>query len=122
MPSDFVRGQAQRILEIFYSTPFIECHPLTREFASIPARSGIYAFRHQSEGILYIGKAVNIRQRLRGGHKALAWAFIDRLNPDDVRIVATVLTYQLWLQALEIEALMIQTVKPCYNIRIRQEE
>jgi excinuclease UvrABC nuclease subunit len=122
LPSDFVRGEAQRILEIFYSTPFNECHPLTREFSTLPARSGIYAFRHQAEGILYIGKAVNIRQRLRGGHKAFAWAFIDRLNPDDVRIVALALPYQSWLQALEIEALMIQIVKPCYNIRMRQEE
>ncbi|MFB2835923.1 hypothetical protein [Floridanema evergladense] len=46
------------------------------------------------------------------GLNCLTWAFIDRLNPNDVKIAATVLTYQLWLQALEIEALMIQTIKP----------
>ena len=122
LTNDFAMGEAQRLLEIFASSPFGECHSLTREFVTVPARPGIYAFRHQGEGILYIGKAVNIRQRLRGGHKALGWAFIDRLDPDDMRIAASVLGYQAWLQSLEIEVRMIQTLRPRYNSRIRLKE
>lgn len=122
LTNDFAMGEAQRLLESFTSIPFGDCHSLTREFVTVPVRPGIYVFRHQVEGILYIGKAVNIRQRLRGGHKALGWAFIDRLDPDDVRIAASVLGYQAWLQSLEIEVRMIQTLRPRYNSRIRLKE
>ncbi|OLP15406.1 hypothetical protein BST81_26575 [Leptolyngbya sp. 'hensonii'] len=119
---DLIETEASRLLEIFATTSFLDCHPLTREFLTVPARPGIYGFRHMDEELLYIGKAGDIRQRLRGGHKALGWAFIDRLDPDAVRIVAVVLGYQAWLQSLEIEARMIQTVRPRYNSRIRQLE
>lgn len=115
-------AEALRLLQLLMDIPFEECHSLTREFATVTQRSGIYVFRHQKEGVLYVGKAVNIRQRLRGGHKALGWAFIDRLDPDHVKIATVRLGYQTWLQALEIEARMIQVLRPRYNIRIRQLE
>jgi excinuclease UvrABC nuclease subunit len=117
---DFTETETTRLLEIFTTLPFLDCHLLTREFQTVPARSGIYGFRHIDQGLLYIGKARDIRQRLRGGHKALGWAFIDRLDPDVVRIIAVVLGYQAWLQSLDIEARMIQSVRPRYNSRIRQ--
>ena len=122
LTNDFATEEARRLLEFFSSIPFRKCHQLTREFTTVPARPGIYTFRHLYDGILYIGKAVNIRQRLRGGHKALGWAFIERLDPDDVRIAASVLGYQSWLQSLEIEVRMIQTLRPRYNSRIRLKE
>lgn len=122
MRNDFVREEAQKLFERFAAMPRTEYHALTRQFETVPTRPGIYAFHHQSEGILYIGKAVNIRQRLRGGHKALGWAFIDRFDPDHVKVMAAVLGYQGWLQVLDIEALMIQAIRPRYNVRIRQEE
>jgi excinuclease UvrABC nuclease subunit len=71
---------------------------------------------------LYIGKAANIQRRIRNGHKALGWAFVDRLDPDDVRIVACVMGYRAWQQVLDIEARMIQIVRPSYNIVVRQLE
>jgi excinuclease UvrABC nuclease subunit len=83
---------------------------------------GIYAVRHQQQGILYIGKAASLRQRFLGGHKALVWALIDRLDPDDLRI-AFVITSPQWRRSqLELETLIIQTIKPRYNSRIRAEE
>lgn len=119
---DFIETEANRLLEVFSTTPFSDCHPLTREFNSVPARAGIYGFRHVDQELLYIGKARDIRLRLRGGHKALGWAFIDRLDPDTVRIVTVRLGYQAWLRSLDIEARMIQIARPRYNSRIRQME
>lgn len=119
---DLIETEALRLLEIFSSTPFSDCHPLTRNFEDVPARAGIYGFRHLDQDLLYIGKARDIRQRLRNGHKALGWAFIDRLDPDEVRIMAVKLGYQGWLRSLDIEARMIQIVRPRYNSRIRQLE
>jgi excinuclease UvrABC nuclease subunit len=117
-----LRQQARTILDTLASMPFESCIPLSREFRGVTPRPGIYAFRHQQEGILYIGKSKNIRLRLRGGHKALGWAFIERLDPDSVRIGAVPLVWNLWQQALDIEALILQASRPRYNIQIRQEE
>jgi excinuclease UvrABC nuclease subunit len=119
---DFVQSEAERILERFQSMPFEAGHLLTRELATVPARTGIYAFRHRVNGVLYIGKAANMKRRICSGHKALGWAFIDRLDPDDVRIVAEVMGYRAWQNALDIEARMIQRVRPGYNIVVRQLE
>lgn len=119
---NLIETEAIRILEIFTTTSFLDCHPLSRDFRAVPARPGIYGVRHIAQEILYIGKARDIRHRFRDGHKSLAWAFIDRLDPDDVRIITVVLGYQAWLQSLEIEARMIQLARPRYNSRIRQLE
>ena len=72
--SDSIQQEARQILDTLAFTPFEQCHSLSREFATIPARVGLYAFRHSSEGLLYIGKAKNLRNRLRNGHKAFLWA------------------------------------------------
>ncbi|MBD2329683.1 GIY-YIG nuclease family protein [Alkalinema sp. FACHB-956] len=122
MSINFVREEAERILDRFQSVPFDTCHVLTRQFETVPARTGIYGFRHRTDGLLYIGKATNIQRRLRSGHKALAWAFIDRLDPDDVRVVADILRFRAWQNMLDIEATMIQLSRPSYNIVIRQLE
>ena len=121
MSDPFIQEEAERILDRFTTLPFDDCYPLSRDFESIPARTGIYGFLHQTQGILYIGKAANIQRRVRNGHKALAWAFIDRLNPDDVGVVTEVLRgSRSLLYLLDIEATMIQIARPSYNIVIRQ--
>lgn len=123
MSSNFVREEARRLLDCFHAVPFESCHILTRKFETVPVYTGIYGFRHRTDGILYIGKAANIRRRLRGGHKALSWAFIDRLDPDDVRVVTERLAgFSAWQNMLDIEATMIQIARPSYNIVVRQLE
>jgi excinuclease UvrABC nuclease subunit len=117
----FIQDEANRVLQLLTTTPFNDCCPLTREFADITPRPGIYAFRLQQE-ILYIGKSKNIRQRLKGGHKALGWAFIERLNPDAVRIATVTIGWDAWQRSLDIEARILQIARPRYNIQIRQED
>ena len=119
---EWIRSEADRLLLILSTTSFSEGHPLTRDFAPVTTRPGIYAFVHPPTGTLYIGKSKNIRQRLRGGHKALGWAFIDRLDPNDVRIIALPLGLEAARQSLDIEARMIQIARPRYNVQIRNEE
>ncbi len=58
MDRDFVRSEAVRILDRFRSTPFESGHVLTRELATVPARTGVYAFRHRVNGLLYIGQVI----------------------------------------------------------------
>jgi len=51
-----LQAQARKILDAIAFTPFEQCQPLTRQFDNIPARPGIYAVRHITDGLLYIGK------------------------------------------------------------------
>ncbi len=119
---DWINIQARQFLSLLNSIPFANCHSLTRTFSDVTLRPGIYAFRYEPSEILYIGKSQNVRKRLRGGHKALGWAFIDRLDPKDVRIAAVSLNWETAQYSLDIEAQMIQTLRPRYNVQIRQGE
>ena len=49
-------SNATEILNYLAFSDFDEAVEITREFASLPSRPGIYAVRHRSYGVLYIGK------------------------------------------------------------------
>jgi excinuclease UvrABC nuclease subunit len=124
MPSDSdeIRQQARAILDALAFTPFEYCQPLSRDFEQIPPRLGLYAFRHRVEGLLYIGKAKNLRDRLRGGHKAFLWGWLDRYDPDDVRITTSIITQ--WHRpglSYELETILLQATHPPYNVKIPRE-
>jgi hypothetical protein len=65
---------AQKILDIIAFMLFEQCQSLNRKFNNIPAFPGIYAIRHKTDGLLYIGKTKNLRSRFSCGHKAFLWA------------------------------------------------
>jgi excinuclease UvrABC nuclease subunit len=117
--SEILREEAQEILETLSLTPFGNCYPLSRDFEAVPSDPGFYAFRHRSDGILYIGIGTNLRRRFRNGHKALSWAFVDRLSPDDVRIATVEMGQRTPKQVEYIETLMIQGARPRYNTRMK---
>lgn len=117
-----IQLEAKVIVGFLVFTPFSECTPLSRELEAIPIRPGIYAIRHREEGTLYIGKAKHLRNRFKGGHKAFFWSWLDRYDPDDVRI----LVYPLGHFAkagllLELEKLILRATEPPYNVRIARE-
>jgi excinuclease UvrABC nuclease subunit len=117
--SDSPQQEAQQILNNLALIPFEQCQSLSREFAQIPTKLGLYAFRHRTEGLLYIGKAKNLRDRLRGGHKAFLCSWLDRYHPDDVRIAFV--TLNQWQRpglSYELENLILQATHPPYNVKI----
>ena len=120
--SNPIQQEARQILDTLAFKPFEQCQPLSREFGAIPTRVGLYAFRHCSEGLLYIGKAKNLRDRLRNGHKAFLWGWLDRYNPDDVRIAYVALNqWQRPGLSYELETLILQATNPPYNVKIPRE-
>jgi excinuclease UvrABC nuclease subunit len=121
MPTDEseLQAQARKILDAIAFTPFEQCQPLSRGFENIPARPGIYAVRHRSEGLLYIGKTKNLRGRFSGGHKAFLWAWLDKYDDEDVRIAVGPISY--WgnpTLLLELEAIILRAAEPPYNVQI----
>ena len=117
-PVDAINTEALRILQLLNEMPFDTCCPLTREFAELPPRPGIYAVKHKRQGILYVGKSGSVRGRFKGGHKALGWAFMDRLDPDEVRIAVVVLSLQWIRLSLQLEQIVIRQLLPPYNVRV----
>ena len=67
----FLESEAEIILHTLASTPFEDCIAISKEFRELPMTAGIYAVKHYTLGILYIGKTRTLRDRFRGGHKAL---------------------------------------------------
>jgi excinuclease UvrABC nuclease subunit len=119
MTTEPYRGEARAILNNLSSMPFEDCYPLSRKFEPIPTNPGLYAVRHRTEGILYIGKSINLRRRFCDGHKAFSWAFVDRHDPNDVRIAIEIFGLQSWQRAGDLETLMIRSVQPSYNSLIK---
>jgi excinuclease UvrABC nuclease subunit len=114
-----LQAQARRILDTIAFTPFEQCQPLTREFDNIPARPGIYAVRHITDGLLYIGKTKSLRGRFSGGHKAFLWAWLDKYNDEDVRIAMQLIPHcRNPALLLELEAIILRATEPPYNVQI----
>ncbi|MEO1393802.1 MAG: GIY-YIG nuclease family protein [Cyanobacteria bacterium J06634_5] len=115
---DTINAEALRILKLLNEMPFNDCCPLSREFDDLPPSPGIYAVKHRTQGILYVGKSGSVKGRFKGGHKALGWAFMDRLNPDDVRIAVVTLSLQWIRLSLQLEQAIIRQLLPPYNVRV----
>ncbi|MEG5056716.1 MULTISPECIES: GIY-YIG nuclease family protein [unclassified Microcoleus] len=117
-----IQIQARRILDAIAFIPFEQCQPLTRGFESIPARPGIYAIRHRTDGLLYIGKTKSLRGRFSGGHKAFLWAWLDKYSDEDIRIaVQTISHWEKPALLLELEAIILRATEPPYNVQIPTE-
>jgi excinuclease UvrABC nuclease subunit len=117
-----LQTQARQILDAIAFTPFEQCQPLSREFGTIPARPGIYAIRHKTDGLLYIGKTKSLRGRFSGGHKAFLWAWLAKYSDEDVRIAMQIVSH--WgnpALLLELEAIILRATEPPYNVQIPSE-
>ncbi|WP_448570225.1 GIY-YIG nuclease family protein [Trichothermofontia sp.] len=117
-----VRQQAKAILDQLAFMPFEQCLAIDRQFNHLPTRPGIYAIRHQTEGVLYLGKTNDLGTRFNGGHKAFTWAWLDRYPPTEVRIAIVVL--ERWGNPAllsELEQMLLRSTEPPYNVKIPRE-
>ena len=117
-----IQNQARSVLDAIAFTPFEQCQPLSRDFRDIPDFPGIYAVRHRSQGLLYIGKTKSLRGHFKGGHKAFLWAWLDQYNSEDVRIAVQTIAYSKNpALLLELEAIILRATEPPYNVQIPME-
>jgi predicted GIY-YIG superfamily endonuclease len=117
-----LQTQARIILDAIAFTPFEQCQPLSREFANIPARPGIYAIRHKTDGLLYIGKTKSLRSRFSGGHKAFLWAWLDKYSDKDIRIAMQPISHWKTLRYYwSWKSLILRVTEPPYNVQIPPE-
>ena len=88
---------------------------------NIPSVPGVYIFRDAKNKPLYIGKAVNLRARVRS-------YFTKRLtNPRLIKLVETATcldwkTTESDIEALLLEAQLIKSYRPLFNISLRDDK
>jgi excinuclease UvrABC nuclease subunit len=114
-----IERQARVILDTLVRRPFADCVAITRDFADLTTKPGIYAVRHRTAGLLYVGKAQDVKERFRGGHKAITWSWLEDYDHRDVAIAISEIDFRQW-RALssELEAIILVWSKPPFNIRI----
>lgn len=94
---------------------------LKEKIKEYPTQSGIYIMKNEVSKIIYVGKAKNLRNRVRSyfqnlDHSGKTWALIQ-----NIREVEYILT-KTEVEAFLLEASMIKKHKPKYNIRLRDDK
>ncbi len=93
-------------------------HSLTK----LPSQSGVYIFRDQQDKVLYIGKAINLKNRVQSYFQK---GF--ELGPKTTAMVEKIakiehIVVESELEALLLEIDLIKRLKPKYNVRWRDDK
>lgn len=94
---------------------------LSEKLESLPALPGVYQFKDEKGKVIYIGKAKNLRNRVRSYFQSS----ID--NPKTLVMVKKVEDLELIITDSEIEALvlennLIKDFKPRYNVNLKDDK
>jgi len=83
----------------------------------LPEKSGVYLFKTEKGEILYIGKALNLRQRVRSHfQEGRDLFFLEKIARIDYILVDSE------FEALLLEASLIKKYTPRYNIRLKDDK
>ncbi len=90
--------------------------------AQLPEKPGVYIMKDQAGTVIYVGKAVNLRSRVRSYFQAGA-----HHTPKVRQLVAQVADVDFIVTASELEALilectLIKRYRPRYNVRLKDEK
>ncbi len=102
--------------------PLSQTEDLEEVLNQIPARPGVYLMKDHQEKVIYIGKAANLRTRVRSyyreaGDSRFSIQFLRRR----VTTIDTIIT-DSEKEALLLENTLIKKHKPRYNIRLRDDK
>ena len=95
---------------------------VSNKLKKVPTSPGIYIMKGAKERVLYVGKAVNLRNRLRSYFQSSA-----SLDARKSKMVTEVKDFEYVvtkneLEALALEANFIKRSKPPYNIILRDDK
>ncbi len=95
---------------------------LEEKLKSLPTSPGCYLYKDALGEIIYVGKAVNLKNRVRSyfqksaGHTAKTRKLVSRIADVDIMVVDTE------LEALVLECNLIKQHRPHYNVRLRDDK
>ncbi len=95
---------------------------LAEKLDALPAKPGVYQFKNDEGKVIYVGKAQNLRNRVR--------QYFHKSRANDTRIdsmIAKIVDIELTVTDSEIEALileanLIKQLKPRYNILLKDDK
>ncbi len=94
---------------------------LQARLAAVPTRPGVYLLKDRHRKVIYVGKAVNLRARLRtylrgGDERSQVRFLVERLADLETLVVASE------REALILENNLIKQYRPRYNIRLKDDK
>jgi excinuclease ABC subunit C len=95
---------------------------IQQKLANLPDRPGAYIYKDERGEVLYVGKAVSLKNRVRsyfqegGGHSARIRIMIGRVH--DIETIVT----DSEVEALILECNLIKKHRPHYNVRLRDDK
>lgn len=94
---------------------------LRDKLENLPAKPGIYQFLSKTGKVLYVGKAKNLRSRVKSYFQS------NITSPKTIALVQKVTDFQLVVTDSEVEALMLENnlikeLKPRYNVNLRDDK
>ncbi len=95
---------------------------MIEKLATVPSKPGVYTFKDVKENVLYVGKAKNLRSRLRSYFQKSA--VLDARKSSMVKNIKD-FSYVVTgneLEALVLEANLIKQYKPRFNIILRDDK
>lgn len=109
------------IVKSLLKTPSLPAHLPTNAIADIPDSPGVYLFYGINDLPLYIGKAKQLRERIRAHFSS------DHMTPNDIRLSQEMRRIE-WLptagefSALLLEAQLVKERMPLHNVNLRRRE
>ena len=95
---------------------------LRAQVAALPAKPGVYNFRDASGKVIYVGKAANLRSRVRsyfGSPRSLE----GKTRKLSARIAALeIVTTRTEQDALHLEATLVKRHQPLFNVRLKDDK
>lgn len=110
---------------------------LRRQLAGLPDGPGVYVFRDRSDRVLYVGKAKSLRKRVHSYFQApqrpdtqddrAGLGARSGLHPRTVEMVDRIERLEVMVtgsesEALILEANLVRTHKPSFNVRLRDDK
>jgi len=100
----------------------VERPDLKAQLASLPAKPGVYQYFDDAGEILYVGKAVNLRNRVRSYfHASAALSHKTRRLVEKIASVEWIVTGSE-LEALLLEMNLIKRHRPRYNVLLKDDK
>jgi excinuclease ABC subunit C len=103
---------------------FAPTEELARQLASLPDSPGVYIFKDSADEIIYIGKALSLRSRVRSyWNVSSSWAERPKLAVMMPKVsgIETILTNSE-KEALLVEATLVRQRMPRYNVYLKDDK
>jgi excinuclease ABC subunit C len=105
-----------------YPDPLKKSSIIEEKLASLPASPGVYQFLNSRGKVIYVGKAKNLRNRVRSYFRPPAQLFGKTLvlvgHIDDLEVIIT----SSEVEALILENNLIKELKPRYNVNLKDDK